>query len=95
MAEPGPVSGPRVVVVTLRYYAAARAAAGVDSEKVELPAPATVADALAVGVHRHGDVLERVLRRCSYLLGEVAVHTAATAVTDGDAIDVLPPFAGG
>ena len=83
------------VVVTLRYFAAARSAAGLDSEDVTLPAPATVADALAAGVRRHGDTLDRVLLRCSYLLGGIAVHTDASAVTDGDVIDVLPPFAGG
>ena len=81
--------------MTLRYFAAARAAAGLDSEDVSLSAPATVAEALAAGVRRHGDALDRVLLRCSYLLGGTAVHTGATAVTDGDVIDILPPFAGG
>ena len=93
MAEPAPEEP--TVVVTLRYFAAARSAAGVDAEDVRLLAPATVADALRVGVRRRGDALDRVLLRCSYLLGGIAVHTVATPVTEGDVIDVLPPFAGG
>ena len=60
-----------------------------------MPMPGMVADVLRLAVERHGSSLERVLRRCSYLLGEVAVHSTTTEVTDGDEIDVLPPFAGG
>ena len=86
------------VTVVVRYFAAARAAAGVPEEKLTVPAPATVAGVLAVVAAQHGSRLEQVLARCSYLLEEVAVHAAqagTTAVADGDALDVLPPFAGG
>lgn len=85
-----------ILTVVVRYFAAARAAAGVPEEKLAVPSPATVRDVLAAAADRHGAGLERVLDRCSFLLDEVAVRDAgAAAVADGDALDVLPPFAGG
>ena len=81
--------------VVVRYFAGARAAAGVAEERVELPSDrSSVADALAaVRARRSG--LDRVLPSCSFLLDGVAVHDHATAVPDGGELDVLPPFAGG
>lgn len=83
------------VTVVVRYFAAARAAAGMDEEKLELPAGATVGTALAEVRARHGAELDRVLARCSFLLDEIAVHGQDTALTDAATLDVLPPFAGG
>lgn len=83
------------VTVTVRYFAAARAASGVDEERLVVAAPATVQSVLAAAVVAHGDDLERVLERCSYLRNTVAVHGLSTPLRDGDALDVLPPFAGG
>lgn len=85
----------RTASVRIRYFAAARAAAGVDTDVVSLTEPATVRDVLQAGVDLHGPRLAEVLRRCSYLLAEVAVHEQGAVVTDGDVLDVLPPFAGG
>jgi molybdopterin converting factor small subunit len=84
-----------VVTVTVRYFAAAKAAAGVDSERLDVPPYATVDDVLAVARDRHGAELARVLERCSFLLDEVAVRDRTHAVHAGATIDVLPPFAGG
>ncbi|TQM15658.1 MoaD/ThiS family protein [Pseudonocardia kunmingensis] len=81
--------------VTIRYFAAARAAAGVETEPLALPDGATVDDVLAAARARHGAELARVLDRCSFLLDEVAVRDRATAVPAGATVDVLPPFAGG
>jgi len=96
--------------VTVRYFAAARAAAGGAEELLTVPALAeismadaghapaarvTVAAVLSVASDRHGPGLARVLLRCSYLLDEVAVHGTDTGVRDGQVLDVLPPFAGG
>ncbi|WP_214368846.1 MoaD/ThiS family protein [Pseudonocardia sp. H11422] len=81
--------------VTVRYFAAARAAAGVDSESVEVADGATLADLLAAVRDRHGDGLARVLARCSYLLDEVAVRDHGVRPAAGATLDVLPPFAGG
>jgi len=83
------------VTVTVRFFAAARAAAGVQEETFTVPAPATVADVLATAVARHGDGLRDVLRRCSYLLNETAVRSTGTTVPAIALLDVLPPFAGG
>jgi len=81
--------------VTVRYFAAARAAAGVETEPLELPAGATVEDVIAAVREQHGAELARVLDRCSYLLDEVAVRDRTAAVPAGATLDVLPPFAGG
>ncbi|MDT7710735.1 MAG: sulfur-carrier protein [Pseudonocardiales bacterium] len=81
--------------VTVRYFAAARAAAGVEAEKIQLPADATVATLLAVVAEQHGPDLARVLERCSYLLDEVAVRDHGTVLGTDATLDVLPPFAGG
>lgn len=90
-----PSSYPATVAVTVRYFAAARAASGLDEETLQVQAPATVEAALRVAVGAHGADLERVLARCSFLLNEVAVHGRDAALTAGDQLDVLPPFAGG
>ncbi|KHL00846.1 hypothetical protein LK10_18705 [Sinomonas humi] len=87
--------------MTLRYYAAASAAAGVESERLEVPEDATLASALEAAravVRSPGPDapgLEEVLRRCSYLVNEVAARDPKRRLADGDLVDVLPPFAGG
>jgi molybdopterin converting factor small subunit len=83
------------VTVTVRYYAAARAAAGVETETVGVPVGATVDILLKTVRAAHGDDLARVLDRCSYLLDEVAVRDRDATLHDGAVLDVLPPFAGG
>jgi sulfur-carrier protein len=80
--------------VTVRYFAAARAAAGAESETVVVQPGTTVAelvDRLAV----RGTRLATVLSRCSYLCDGIAVRDETAALRAGDTIDVLPPFAGG
>lgn len=89
------VAGSGVATVTVRYFAAAKAASGIDEEALTVPAPTTVAAVLEAAVAEHGADLERVLERCSYLRNTIAVHGTATPIADGDALDVLPPFAGG
>ena len=83
------------MVVTVRYFAAARAAAGVETEAVEVPPSATVDILLKTVRTAHRDDLGRVLDRCSFLLDEVAVRDRESALHDGAVVDVLPPFAGG
>jgi sulfur-carrier protein len=86
----------------VRYFAAARAAAGMDEERFELPAGSTVESLLAavLDVERPEPPagtppLDRILARSSLLLNEVAVRDRATVLAAGDVVDVLPPFAGG
>ena len=85
----------RTRTALVRYFAGARAAAGVAEERVALGATDTVADVLAAESGRRGPDLARVLPACSVLLNGVAVHDHAVAVPDGAELDVLPPFAGG
>lgn len=82
------------VRVTVRYYAAARAAAGAESEAIDLPAGATVADLVEMLTARDAG-LAKVLARCSYLRDGIAVRDAAIELGNAQTIDVLPPFAGG
>jgi molybdopterin converting factor small subunit len=83
------------VKVTVRYFAAARAAAGIEAEAVDVPPGATVDILLKTVRGAHGDGLARVLDRCSFLLDEVAVRDRDATLHDGATLDVLPPFAGG
>ncbi|HEY3468439.1 MAG TPA: MoaD/ThiS family protein [Amycolatopsis sp.] len=83
------------VTIVVRYFAAARAAAGLEEEKVQLAAGATVADAVAELRRLHPEGLPRILDAVSYLLDGVAVRDLGRALTDGAELDVLPPFAGG
>jgi molybdopterin converting factor small subunit len=88
------VSTTTTVRVCVRYFAAARAAAGVEEESLELAAGTTVAG-LAEILRARGPELDRVLSRCSYLCDGVAVRDHAMALRNAQTIDVLPPFAGG
>jgi len=81
--------------LTVRYFAAARAAAGVEAEKVPVATGATVDDLLTTMRAQHGGEFARVLDRCSFLLDEVAVRDRATPLGTAATLDVLPPFAGG
>lgn len=82
-------------MVTVRYFAAARAAAGVSHEDVDVGDGATVAEVLEAVADRHGEALRKVLAACSFLLDSVAVRDRATPLRSGAELDVLPPFAGG
>lgn len=80
--------------VTVRYFAAAQAAAGMDTEVVAVRPGATVTD-LVAGLAAHSAGLAHVLSRCSYLCDGIAVRDHATVLHPGSTVDVLPPFAGG
>ncbi|GEL26890.1 molybdopterin synthase sulfur carrier subunit [Pseudonocardia sulfidoxydans NBRC 16205] len=88
-------TGTTTLTTTVRFYAAARAAAGAETTIVELPEGATVAELLDSLRAAHDAEFARVLLRCSYLLDEVAVRDTSVAVPHGAILDVLPPFAGG
>ncbi|HEV7975695.1 MoaD/ThiS family protein [Amycolatopsis sp.] len=81
--------------VTVRYFAAARAASGLAEESVDLIGPATVADLVSGLGGLHGSRLGYVLRSCSFLVNEIAARDRGTPVPRGATVDVLPPFAGG
>ena len=80
---------------TIRYWAAARDAAGVAEEPYDAP---NLDAALAAARLRHGARFGRVLDRCSFVVDEAPVGQRApdtVTLSDGGTIEVLPPFAGG
>src|SRR4051812_48072874 len=84
--------GGRVPRVTVRYWAAAKAAAGRAEDLVEA---ATVGDALEQVGRTHGERLRQVPRAASLLVdGERVSREAAptSALADGAVVEVLPPF---
>lgn len=95
-AAPGEMAA-AVPTVTLRYWAAARAAAGVPQEQVSAH---TLAEALELVAERHSTSprFAQVVAISSLLLDERPLgqrRPAGVALHDGDVVDVLPPFAGG
>lgn len=82
------------IQVTVRYFAAARAAAGVESETVVLQ-PGTTVGELVERLAVRGSRLATVLMRCSYLRDGIVVRDETAVLQTGDTIDVLPPFSGG
>ena len=82
------------VTVTVRYFAAARAAAGTETETVHLQKGLTF-DGLVRQLSARGPELAKVLARCSFLCDEVAVRDRGRPLETNQTVDVLPPFAGG
>jgi molybdopterin converting factor small subunit len=82
------------VQITVRYFAAARAAAGIETETLSVPAGTTI-DGLITDLAGRGTELKKVLARCSYLRDGVAVRDKDVALQTRETLDVLPPFAGG
>jgi molybdopterin synthase sulfur carrier subunit len=81
--------------LTVRYFAAARAAAGVLEEQLTMPEGATIAHVLRELEVRHGEQLGQVIQRSSFLLDEIAVRDTQSEPDMGSTLDILPPFAGG
>ncbi len=81
-------------MLTVRYWAAARGAAGVEEEQVAGGGPVNaLVDDLSA---RHGERLSVVLRRCSFLLDGEQLHRGPDRdLPEEGVLDVLPPFAGG
>ncbi len=83
-----------MAIVTLRYWAAAKEAAGAAEETITA---ATLAEALATASGADSR-LRAVLARSSFLIDGVPVGIRATdtvTLSDASVIEVLPPFAGG
>jgi molybdopterin converting factor small subunit len=79
-----------VAEVSVRYWAGARAAAGVDEEPLVADSTADVVDALSA----RGGELARVVAVSSLLVDGQVVRDRLP-LADGQVVEVLPPFAGG
>jgi molybdopterin converting factor small subunit len=82
-------------MTVLRYWAAAKAAAGVAEEQI--PA-ATLAEALAAARSARNERFSTVLARCSFIVDGDPVggrDHSGVVVRPDSLVDVLPPFAGG
>jgi sulfur-carrier protein len=80
-------------MVTVRYFAGARAAAG--GVSTEAVGAGSVDELVGVLTERHGERLAVVLKAASYLVDGLACHDRQGALRPGATVDVLPPFAGG
>ena len=79
------------VPVTVRYFAGARAAAGVETEQVGAASLGELVDLLGA----RGERMTKVLAACSFLVDGVSARDRSAGLPDGATVDVLPPFAGG
>ncbi len=85
--------------VRVRYWAAARSAAGVDGDDIAVEGPVSLADVVRAARELHpGTRLGDVLGICSVLIGDRPVggqEPAEVTVQPGSQVEFLPPFAGG
>jgi sulfur-carrier protein len=84
---PEPASAP----VTVRYWAGARAAAGVEADT--LNDCATVGDAIASAIELHPALV--LVAEVSTLLLDGRAASRDALLAPGAVVEVLPPFAGG
>ena len=86
-------------IIRVRYWAAAKAAAGTDSDDVPVNGSTTLSELRAAVAALHpGTRLAEVLAACSTLVGEQPVGTADPStylIEPGSSVEFLPPFAGG
>ncbi len=83
--------------VTIRYWAAAKDAAGLPEESVDAVTLRDALDAAVAGRPQDGR-LAAVIARSSFLVNADPVGRAAKesiVLAEGAVIEVLPPFAGG
>ena len=83
----------------VRYWAAAKAAAGVAEDVLPVTGPLPLADVVRRAVALHpGTRLEEVVAVCSVLLDDRPVRSSDPALVEvapGSSVELLPPFAGG
>lgn len=79
-----------MAAVTIRYFAAARSAAGAPTATAEAGSLRELVGEVSAGQPE----LARVLGICSFLIDGERVDGDAV-LSDGAVVDALPPFAGG
>lgn len=98
MSAPAPAASSRESQVTLRYWASARAAAGSDTDVLDVDGPTTLAELLQRARSAHDRRFADVIGCCSVMLGDRPVTTedaTQVVVPPGATLEFLPPFAGG
>ena len=86
-------------VIRVRYWAAARSAAGTDGDELSVTGPISLAEVVDRVARLHPDTrMLDVIGVCSVLLGDRPVSTedpAELLIEPGSTLEFLPPFAGG
>ena len=86
-------------VIRVRYWAAAKAAAGAAEDLLPVTGSITLADVRRQAAALHpGTRLAEVLDACSVLVGDQPAGSRPdheVLVDPGDSVEFLPPFAGG
>ncbi|MGY0500956.1 MoaD/ThiS family protein [Nocardia sp. FBN12] len=80
-------------MVEVRYFAAIADAVGKNTESLDLPAGATVADLRATLAATYGSDIDSLVGVCAFLIGDELTRDPSAMLRDR--VDVLPPFAGG
>jgi sulfur-carrier protein len=78
-------------MVTLNFYAAARAATGIAEDQFS---PASLGEIISAATIKYPQ-LAAILPGCSYLINGSASSQLEKEIASGDVVDVLPRFAGG
>ncbi|MBO0842955.1 MAG: MoaD/ThiS family protein [Nocardioides sp.] len=85
--------------IRVRYWAAAKAAAGTDGDELAVEGPLMMAEVVRRATALHpGTRLGDVLAMCSALIGDQPVgrqDPGEVEVPPGSMVEFLPPFAGG
>lgn len=86
--------------IRLRYWASARAAAGVEEDVLDVSGPVSLAEVRerARALHADSARFPGVVETCSVLVGDRPVSSddpTAVQVEPGQTVEFLPPFAGG
>jgi sulfur-carrier protein len=88
-----------IELIRVRYWAAAKAAAGVASDELAVSGPVPLAEVVRRAVALHpGSRLAEVVSACSVLVDDRPLGGAdaeSVLVAPGSSVELLPPFAGG
>lgn len=85
-------------VIHVRYWAAAKAAAGTAEDVIPTDVPLSLAEVVRRTGDLHPGRLPEVLRVCSTVVDDrptASSDPATTMVGTGQTVEFLPPFAGG
>jgi molybdopterin converting factor small subunit len=79
-------------MITVRYFAGAREAAGLTTEQLHGPTSVAALRSTLTAAHPG---LGIVLPKCALLVAGARTTRDEAEIPDGITVDVLPPFAGG